>query len=207
LDEIRLLRDKYKFKLIEFSDDTFTISKKRTEKICELIKKEDIDIDWSCSTRVEMINRELVSLLRNSKCYLLGYSIESSRQKTIDFLCKGFTIQQSIDATKTVKDSGLLVMTNIIIGVPGETKKDINHTIRFAEKLNFDFVYSNILTPLPGTKLLEYAEKNNMLLTRDWSKYTTTHPVMKIPGIRPFEIKGFLIKANIKFLVRRNLFF
>lgn len=207
LEEVKILKDRYNFNLIEFSDDTFTISKKRTEKICELIKKENIDINWSCSTRVEMINEELVTMLKNSDCYLIGYSIESAQQKTIDFLCKGFTVQQSIDATKTVKKSGLQAMTNIIIGVPGETKEDINNTIRFAEKLDFDFVYSNILTPLPGTKLLEYAEKNDMLITRDWSKYTTTHPVMKIPGIRPFELKGFLTKANIKFMLRKNIFF
>lgn len=143
---------------------------------------------------------------KKSHCYEIVYSIESAQQKSIDFLRKDFTIQQSIDATKTAKEAGLLVMSNIIIGIPGETRRDIRNTINFGDKLNFDFIYPHILTPFPGTNLLKYAEDNNMLLTKDWSKYTTYHPILKIPGIRPFEIKGYYIMADLKFKLKRNIF-
>jgi radical SAM superfamily enzyme YgiQ (UPF0313 family) len=56
-----------------------------------------------------------------------------------------------------------------------------------------------LATPYPGTRLFEIAKEKDYLLTKDWSKYTTLDPVMKIPGVAAKQLKNTLTKAYIKF--------
>jgi len=207
IEELKILREKYNVKVIDFADDTFTVNKNRTEKICELIIKEDVDIHWACSSRVELVNNDLINLFKDSKCFMVNFGLESGVQETLDFLCKSFKINDSMKAVRIVNEAGLLTSSNFIIGVPGETKEKINQTIKFAKKINLTYSYIVILTPFPGTKIYEYAIKHNLLLTKDWSKYNITTPVMKIPGLSNFDIKGLFFKANINHIIRKLPFF
>ena len=60
----------------------------------------------------------------------------------------------------------------------------------------------SILTPYPGTPIYKYAEKNSLLLTKDWSKYTALEPVMKIKNITAKQLKSLLHKAYVSFYLR-----
>jgi len=197
IEELKILRYKYKKKYIYFIDDTATIDKKRMSKICQLIRKEDIDISWECSTRVDLFDKNLAKELKKSGCVNIYLGLESGVQETLDFVCKGIKVEDSIRAVKIAKDAGLTIESNFIIGVPGETKEKINKTISFVKKIDIEYPSFTILTPYPGTKIYEYAEKNNLLLTKDWSKYNLTGSVMKVPGITEKELKALYIKANL----------
>ncbi|MHA1558650.1 MAG: B12-binding domain-containing radical SAM protein [Alphaproteobacteria bacterium] len=206
VEEIKLLTDKYNIKLIKISDETFAIDKKRTEKISNLLKKEKIDVSFGCNTRTNLFDKYTASLLKKMGCNLVFFGFESGVQKTLNFLNKNISINDSINAVKKAKDEGLNIMGNFIIGVPGETKENINHTIFFAKKLDINLTTFTILTPYPGTKIYEYAVKNNLLLTTDWSKYYATNSVMRIPGISPFELKLFLLKGYFVTRQKSNVF-
>jgi len=203
LEEITFLKDKYKIKSILFLDDTFTFDKKRVEEICKSIRKEDIDISWSCITRVELFDKNMSLMLKHGQCNEVFFGLESGVQKTLDFLNKEFTLEDSVKAVKFAHEQGLEVIGNFVIGVPGETKEMINQTIRFAQKLNLSHAAFSILTPYPGTEIHKYAEKNNLLLTKDWSKYSYSNPVMKLPNLSNVELKGLLFKTNLIFSVKR----
>lgn len=197
VQELKILRYKYGKKLIDFMDDTFSFDKKRTLKICQLIREEGIDISWECSTRVDLFNKEIANAFKKSGCSLIYFGMESGVQKTLDFLNKGFKVEDSIRAVKIAKEAGIDVTGAFIIGgIPGETKETINQTIAFAKKLNISYSFTT-LVPFPGTKIYEYAIENNLLLTRDWSKYKISHSVLKTPGFSPEELRRIMIKANL----------
>ena len=190
VEELRILRDKYDCRVIDFMDDTFTINKKRAKKICSLIKKESIDVSLMCATRVDLFNKEIASDLKKAGCFIVYFGFESGVQKTLDFLQKGFTVKDSEKAVHIARNAGLDVGGAFIIGVPGETREMINTTVDFAKKLNLkphNFCFS-LLVPFPGTKLYAMAEQNNLLLTNDWSKYTLSNSVLKIPGFTSEEL-------------------
>ena len=86
-----------------------------------------------------------------------------------------------------------------MLGIPGETKEDINQTIDFASRLGLKSVEFNLFIPFTGTKVFEMAEKNNLLLTKDWSKYEPGNSVMKIPGFTRGELKRLKRKAYFRF--------
>lgn len=60
VDEIEWLVSDFGAKHISFSDDTFTLNRKRVEEICDEIKRRKIDIEWSCSSRVDTINESML---------------------------------------------------------------------------------------------------------------------------------------------------
>ena len=196
IEQIKILSDKYNMKYIDIIDDTFTVNKNRVLEICNLIKKENIDIIWSCITRVELFDQELASLLKSSGCNKIFFGFESGSQKILDLLNKRFTINDSIKAVEIANNNEIKVVGSFIIGIPGETKETIKQTIQFAKKLKLDYGRFQLLTPLPGTKIYEYAMENNLILTKDWSKYTYLNSVMKIPGISLIELKILLWRAN-----------
>lgn len=63
-------------------------------------------------------------------------------------------------------------------------------------------VISCSLPPYHRTEGCDIAEENDLFLTKDWSKYTTLDPVMKIAGITAKELKNFLLKACLSFYLR-----
>jgi len=203
VEELKILRYKYGKKVIDFLDDTLTVDKKRTMRICELIKEEGLDISWMCLSRVNLFTKEIASSLKKAGCFAVTFGFESGVQKTLDFLKKGFTVEDSKRAVQIAKETGLKVAGTFIIGVPGETRETINENISFVRNLNLNFTNFSILVPFPGTEIYEIAEKNNLLLTRDWSKYLSTNSVMKVPGFTPRELRKLHKKAKYMMLLPR----
>jgi magnesium-protoporphyrin IX monomethyl ester (oxidative) cyclase len=76
-----------------------------------------------------------------------------------------------MNAVKTIKRYGITCYSSFIIGSPQETKKDILSTLKFIEESQLDDFHINILTPLPGTPIWEYAKKRNLVSEdMNWEK-------------------------------------
>ena len=61
IDEIQQMVETYGTKGIYFVGDNFTINKKRTTELCRLMKSNKIDLKWTCETRSDLINKELLT--------------------------------------------------------------------------------------------------------------------------------------------------
>ena len=202
LEEIRIIHDDYKIRDIELMDDTFTLNRKRAEEICDKIIKEGLDIAWSASSRVDTITRRLAEKMKRAGCWVLYLGIESGSQKILDSIGKRITLEQAKKAVKTVKEAGMQVLGSFILGFPEDTIQTIKQTINFAKKLNLDYAQFSILTPYPGTPIFDFALKNGLLLTKDWSKYTVIDPVMKLKNLTARQLKSLLQKAYLSFYLR-----
>ncbi|WP_297498668.1 radical SAM protein, partial [Thermococcus sp.] len=199
---LSILRYEYGRREIEFLDDTFTLNKVRAVKIAEAIKREGLDITWTASSRVNTINEKVAKAMKAGGCHTVYFGIESGTQRILDFIGKGITLEQSVDAVKTAKKAGLRALGSFIIGFPDETREEVDATIAFAKKVGVDFAQFTIATPYPGTRLWAYAVQNNLLLTRNWRKYTTVDPVMKLKYFTPEGIAKMLRRAYLAFYLR-----
>jgi anaerobic magnesium-protoporphyrin IX monomethyl ester cyclase len=198
IKEINYLYDKFRIRKIDFMEDTFTLDEERTKKICKLLRKENLDISWICTTRVDKFKKETAIEMKKAGCDLVCFGLESGVQRNLDFLNKGFTLEDSIKAVKTAKDIKIPVIGSFIIGIPGETREMLNQTISFAKKLKLHSVRFPLLTPFPGTKLYENLKKNNSLLTDDFSFYIYYHPIIKLENIKPDELIKLQRFAGLK---------
>jgi len=207
LEEMKTLYEKYSIRNIEFIDDTFTLNQERAERICDEIIREGLDINWGASSRVDTLSKKLVEKMKKAGCWIIFLGIESGSQKILDAIGKRITLEQVKKAVKILKDAGIQVLGSFIIGFLQDTKETIKETIKFAKSLNLDYAEFSILTPYPGTLIYDYAKKNNMLLTEDWSKYTAAEPILKIKGASEKEVKALFQKAYITFYLRPKIIF
>jgi radical SAM superfamily enzyme YgiQ (UPF0313 family) len=101
---------------------------------------------------------------------------------------------------------GIDSLVYFLIGLPGETKETIRETIRFAQKVNSDYVEFYPATPYPGTEFFEIAAKEGMISERDWSDYQYNEFVIDIPGVERPAQKKILRDAYREFYFRPRYF-
>jgi len=204
IEEIKLLKEKYNADSIQFFDETFTVDRKRVIELCDKIIKEKLNIEWSCFTRVNLVDKELLQKMKEAGCYLIFYGLESGVQRLLDLIKKDITIEQSERVMKMTHEVGLETWVSFILGMPTETKKEAEQTINFAIKVNPTFVQFPIATPFPGTEMYNLALKHGELKT-DWDNFTSWDQISFITeGRTEKELKNTIKKAYRKFYLRPN---
>jgi anaerobic magnesium-protoporphyrin IX monomethyl ester cyclase len=153
--EMAYLHDRFGVREIAFYDDTFTLDKKRVLAIAETIIDKGLQITWSCETRVNLVDRELLDYMKRAGCYAVAYGIESASPEIIETLQKDTTLEQVNQAVRDSREAGLQVIGYFMLGSPGETPATIQQTIDYAKRLKVDFAQFSVTTPFPGTGLYE----------------------------------------------------
>jgi anaerobic magnesium-protoporphyrin IX monomethyl ester cyclase len=155
VEEINHLVTSYGTKGIYFVGDNFTIQKKRTVELCELIKKSKLDVEWVCDTRADMISRDLLRKMKEAGCKTIWFGVESGSPRILEKINKGIALEQTAHAFKICREEGIQIACSFILGVPGETANDMEATFRFAKKLDPDWCQFNIFIACPGSDLYE----------------------------------------------------
>jgi radical SAM superfamily enzyme YgiQ (UPF0313 family) len=161
VDEMVYMQRKFGVREITFYDDVFTLDKKRIYRIAEEILKRNIKLCWACETRVDLVDKGLLKMMRESGCFCVSFGIESASQSVLDVIGKHITVEQSEEAVRMAKAIGIQIVGYFMIGSPNETPDTIRKTIDFAKKLKLDYVQFSITTPLPRTSLYEYYKNGN----------------------------------------------
>lgn len=205
INEIKLLQKNYGIKEISFYDDTFTLFKKVVNDFCDIILKEKIDITWSCFTRVDYINEELLKKMKKAGCHLILFGVETADEKIMENIHKNISLDQVIRVVKAARKVGIDTRASFMFGNPGESEKTVKKTIDFAIKLDPDEVQFNITTVYPGTEMYKWADEHGYILTKDWSKYNMSEVVMELPTIKPDKLKEYYQLAHRKFYLRPKI--
>ena len=106
IEELRYLKTNFNIKTVTFFDECFTIDRNRVIKICETIYKEKMNIRWYCNSRVNLVDEELVQIMKRGGCRGIAFGIESGSQKVLDNANKGITVKQSEKAIKLLRKYG-----------------------------------------------------------------------------------------------------
>jgi anaerobic magnesium-protoporphyrin IX monomethyl ester cyclase len=155
VDEIEYMAKNYGTKGIYFLGDNFTIHKKRTLELCELIKKSKLDLEWVCDTRADMISRDLLRAMKDAGCRTIWFGVESGSPRILEKLNKGLSNEQNIKAFKLCREEGIQIACSFILGIPGETLEDMEISYKFAKKLDPDWAQFNIYIACPGSGLYD----------------------------------------------------
>ncbi len=173
IDEIEHIMERYGVKAIIFDDDTFTINKKRVEKICDRIIERNLDISWKCAVRVNSVNPFLLKKMNDAGCFSIEYGVESGSQKILDNINKGITLNQARNVKRWSKKLGILSRAFFIISFPNETTEDSKKTVKIMRELKEENcnLGINILKIYPGIGIEEIAKQKGVLPREfSWSK-------------------------------------
>ncbi|MBU0957630.1 MAG: B12-binding domain-containing radical SAM protein [Nanoarchaeota archaeon] len=202
IEEIKQMRDEYKIDSIQFYDETFTVNRKRVIELCDKMIKDKLNLTWSCFTRVNLVDKELLKKMKDAGCYLIFYGFESGVQRLLNMINKGITLEQSLKAVKMTHEVGIETWGSFILGLPSETKEETKETIEFALKLNPTFIQFPIAIPFPGTKMHEQALQHGKL-KEDWDNFTAWDEVVYVTkGRSEKELKEAVKNAYKKFYLR-----
>jgi len=181
IDEINFLLTDHNAKGIYFREDNFTLNERRTREFCELLLQKKINISWACETRVDNLSRELIALMARAGCRAFYLGIESGSQRVLDYLNKGITVKQIVDAITWSKDAGINAYCSLIAGVPGETFADLRQTVRLMKRLRPNQYLFNVFVGLPDSHLYREIKESRSY------EYEDDIGLLYLPG---FDIKA-----------------
>jgi len=210
IDELDVLVNDFGKKFISFADDNFVVKKSRTREICKKIIERGYnkDLRWLCQTRVDAVDEEMLDLMREAGCEYISFGIETGTQRLLDLIRKSVKLERITKAVEMAHKAGIKTRGSFMLGLPTETTEDSLATINYALTLPLDIAKFNLAVPYPGTELLEYAIKDGLQVTDDWSRINTAAGLSDtqafyIPKGRTMEeLARLQKKAHTKFYLR-----
>lgn len=153
--EVADLVAKHQTRYFYVNDLTFTSDLARTYRICDVLSK--YKITWTCSTRVERVQPELLRYMHQSGCRDIWYGVESVDQTVLDLADKQTKVEEIEYAVAETVKAGIKVAANLIVGLPGESEESLRKMMDFCRKSEVIPISIKYLTPFPGTKIYDMA--------------------------------------------------
>lgn len=144
------------------SDSSFAVDQEHAMEILDEIIKRGINrrTKWDAQTKVSLAKRPLLEKMKAAGCDLIGFGFESGDNEILKMTGKDITVEQGFECVKLARDLGFKVFGYFIFGHPNETRESVVKTINYAAALNPDSVTFGIMVPWPGTKVYEWAKRN-----------------------------------------------
>lgn len=140
--------------------DLFTVSRDQVVELCQMMIDEKIGIKWTCNSRVDYVDEEMLMLMGKAGCRLISWGIESGNEQILKHARKGAYPDKAERALRWAKKAGIMNWGYFIIGLPGETEATIRDTINFSKKLPLDIALFHVAAPYPGTPFFFEVVKN-----------------------------------------------
>jgi anaerobic magnesium-protoporphyrin IX monomethyl ester cyclase len=131
--------------------DLFTVSREQVVELCEMLIREGPEVRWTCNSRVDFVDPEMLRLMKRAGCWWISWGIESSSPDVLKRVHKGTDLDKIERALRWSREAGINNWGYFIIGLPGETEESIRQTISLAKRLPLDLALFHIAAPYPGT--------------------------------------------------------
>jgi radical SAM superfamily enzyme YgiQ (UPF0313 family) len=204
LSELQELRDRRphgnsrggsQINYVIFLDDTFTIHHPWVREFCQRYRDE-IGAPFCLHARVETVNPRLLEELASAGCQQITYGVESGSPRLRRDVMKRFATNERFEEVFAwTKAQGITVTANYMLGLPEETRDDLQMTLDLAERLDaYDFGYF-VFYPYPGTQLFHHCEERGYL-PADWLHRPANHrqSILTLPTLTPDDIAEYYEK-------------
>lgn len=196
MGELRHLKQNYNINTVMFFDETFTMDRKRVEKITQAMIDEKLNIKWYCNSRVDILDVDILNKMKQAGCRAVCMGIESGSQKIIGGANKRISVETSAKAIQMVKDAGIKAYCSFIIGLPGENMTTVKETIQFIKKTLPTGGEVNVASPYPGTKLYDIALENGWITKQvDFRSMNQNKSIMRTDELTTGQIDKARDKA------------
>jgi radical SAM superfamily enzyme YgiQ (UPF0313 family) len=140
--------------------DLFTVNRDQVVGLCKLIIESGLKITWTCNSRVDFVDQEMLQLMAKSGCFYIAWGLESASKEILAHARKGVDPDRARQSLQFARDAGIKNWGYFIIGLPGETERTIQDTIAFSKALPLDIALFHIAAPYPGTPFFHEVVKN-----------------------------------------------
>lgn len=156
IEELNYLFEKG-VKEIFFVDQSFGALKRRTQELCSQMLKNNFEFSWFCFSRVDLLDRNTLELMKKSGCHTIIFGVETVNETLLKKYRKGYTKEQIKETFQMCREIGIETVGTFLLGMPDEDEHSCLETIRFAQELDCDYASFNIAVPRLGTELRQEA--------------------------------------------------
>jgi anaerobic magnesium-protoporphyrin IX monomethyl ester cyclase len=159
LEEIQTLK-RLGVNNIHMYADLFTVNRDQVVGLCKAILDAGVKIRWTCNSRVDFVDPEMLQLMAKAGCWYIAWGLESGSKEILAHARKGVDPDRARTSLTWSRAAGIKNWGYFIIGLPGETEDTIRQTIAFSKSLPLDIALFHIAAPYPGTPFFHEVVKN-----------------------------------------------
>jgi radical SAM superfamily enzyme YgiQ (UPF0313 family) len=204
-DEILQLRHNFGVGEVAFLDDTFTINPRRIYDLFERLDAEGVRIWWTCMSRVDTVDYDLLKFMRDHGCWHISFGIESGSEEILRRIKKNIDLDKAERVITWCHELGIHTKGFFIIGHPGETAETIEQTIDLALRLPLSDIVATLNTPLPGSEQYTQAAADGLFADGDWSRFNCWNTVFVPEGLTSEQLHDLHRKIYRKFYFRPRI--
>ena len=201
IEEIKKYQKDYNLSYIAFWDELFMLSEKRVAEFHELIIKNSIKIRYWCTGRFNIVNSNILKMLKETGCQIIDYGIEQFDNFALQKMNKKLTEEQIVKGIELTQKHDIPIAFNIIFGNTGDTRESLKKSLALLDKYNtFDQLrVIRPVTPYPGTALYQTALDRKLLIGPEdfYEKHINVElPTCNFTNIPDDEFINLLHDAN-----------
>lgn len=134
---------------------TYAAVERLKELYLQAITPEEV-VALSIATRPDCISDEILELLgeiNQKKPVWIELGLQTIHEETARFIRRGYELSIYDEAVRRLKERGIIVITHMILGLPGETKAMMLQTAEHIGRVGSDGIKLQLLHILRGTDL------------------------------------------------------
>ncbi len=156
--ELDTLIQLHPYSVLKFQDSVFTVNKKHTIELLQAIKDKNYRFQWICETRVDLLDKELIQLMKQSGCKEIMIGFESGSPTILQRAERQISVETILNTCRQIKEQGIGLRASVIYGLPNETQETVKETLGILNKIQPNVTFLNLAVVYPGCPL----EKQNI---------------------------------------------
>lgn len=140
--------------------------------------------------RPDSITREKLEVLRAHGISRISINPQTMNQATLDLIGRRHTVQETVDAFHLAREMGFdNINMDLIVGLPGEEKSEVEHTLREVVKLDPDSLTVHSLAVKRAARLRLFQEEHKeMTMTNNSEIMDMTAAYARDMGMFPYYL-------------------
>ena len=160
--EIDWLTRHYNISYIALREELFATDNERVREFCHRVEK--YNFDWSIQLRIDNVNRDLVDMLKGTRCRYIFVGVESAADEILRSMHKGITVSRIEAALEMLHNAGLNSRSGVIMGDPMETSDTAGKTIEwFMRNKDRYRMFLDMIIAFPGSAIYKDACRRGII--------------------------------------------
>ncbi len=151
-------------------------------------------------------NSTLLNLAAKSGCMGMLVGLESISKDSLRASGKPINFSRYKEMIQRILDSGICIDGSFIFGFDNEDTSIFERTLEFIVKIRLPAATFSILTPYPGTKLMEKLKEEGRIIDKNWEHYSATHAVFRPAKMTPDQLEEGRAWIKQEFYSYSNIF-
>jgi len=171
LDEMQDCLERFGIREFVFYDDTFSLTRPWIRQFAGGLLERKLEVVYDIRVRVDVLSDDCLELLARSGCRRIHVGVESGDARVLRLIRKGIDLATVARVVRRAKQLDMETLGYFMLGLPGETEREVQRSLELALKLPFNYVQFAVTSCLPGTRLYEMAMERGICRSDVWREY------------------------------------